>query len=106
MQCYNCKANISINDENKDNRTIAVLHKEKYYCLPCHEVLIFICDDSKKVKIKEQEKPKQTVNHYSCMKCKKHLSVTNPKCEECNFTHPLLIGNSKKNKKRSKKKKK
>ena len=109
MKCSSCDCTIIINPENNE-RNIGIEKDNKYYCIPCHEAIIFMCDiDNSKIIKKEKpvvkEKPivkenKISSSHIYCYKCNKPYE--NNKCNNCNIFNPLSIRKSKKKRKNKK----
>jgi hypothetical protein len=111
MRCYICDGQISLNDEeNHNNRTIGVKYNDHYYCIPCHEIVLFMeVPEDKLLYDAEQNEPTTHINatntqppisQYFCMKCKRTLNRETPTCPDCNWSHPQLCRISKKTKKR------
>ena len=104
MKCCSCDCEIIINPENYE-RNLGIEKDNKYYCIPCHEALLFLCDiNENKVNKKEQtviKKNKINSSHICCYKCNKPYE--NNKCNDCNIINPLSIRPSKKKKKKKKK---
>ena len=110
VKCKICDIEINFDDTNTtDNRCIGVMHNDEPYCIPCHEVIIFMDDKHKKLRnapIESKRIVQKSVSKtiYCCMKCNDILTTQNPTCLKCNWTHPLLKRPMKKLKKKKKKK--
>lgn len=99
-RCCSCGISVSINDaDNKNNRQIGIEYNDRIYCLPCQEILFFMGGEVVP-KQKEIELQVKTESKYPCIKCGVGLTLQMPKCEECNWSHPLLNRVSKKSKRR------
>ena len=115
MKCKKCEIEVFLeNTEKVDNRCIGVHFQNEIYCIPCHEVLIFMgASRPRKKKSDENDKPNKQLRPrsvsktvYLCLKCEKELFANSPTCKDCNWTHPLLIRPVKKKKKKKRSKKK
>lgn len=110
VKCKTCEIEIYFNDINiTDNRCIGMIHNDEPYCVPCHEIIIFMDDKPKKERTKptdskiiSQKSFSKTI--YCCIKCSNILTSREPTCLKCNWTHPLLRRPQKKSKKKKKKK--
>ena len=98
--CKTCGTEVTIDDnKNNNNRRIGIEYKGEIHCVPCHEVLIFLGEET----VNKRESPKEKVkltSRYECIKCKKELSMSCKRCEECDWAHPLLNRQNKKGKRR------
>jgi hypothetical protein len=100
MKCSNCECDIVINPKNNE-KNVGILKENKYVCIPCDDVLLFISDNKEKVIIKETtivKEDKIILSQICCFKCNKPYEDN--KCKECNLINPLIIRQNKKKKKK------
>ena len=51
FKCKTCNVEVFFyNTENTDNRCIGIKSEDSVYCIPCHEVLIFMSDSKPRKK--------------------------------------------------------
>ena len=96
MECYICEQLIP----KEHNYTIV---DDKYCCLKCDDVRLFLEDNKKPKKEKEviiKKEPLKVTNYIKCMRCSHKYEGAI--CPKCNLPNPLYRSNIKRKKNKRK----
>lgn len=87
---FGCElCNCKIKKITTNNKELGTLYKNKWYCLKCVDVVMFMGDNEKPIKEKPIKTLKVNDSKIKCPKC--NLEIKGNKCEKCQMINPLLV---------------